>query len=352
MDQGKCTISFVLPEVDLLIKAESIQLKAFLNVMKNEMCPNASKEQPKNDNKLIRAFGSTNKMIADEVTKMTITKRAEFPTKGLPRTLKELNIIGVGFLQMPIGILNLAKLTHLDLTGNKVEKIHKSVGNLSIKQLNLSENQLGNATSYKDLEWLNGRNIQLSLHTLVLAKNNLKYVPVALAKCENLVLLDLSHNKIEALPFAFKQLKRLKILNLSNNQLKSLPCTIISLYLDVIDLSDNLFPSYTKSLEISQNSLALITAHNFKFPTLLELASRVVMRRRMPFMSLNIPNIIKEILFHSPNCFKCGSFVFDRVIYKSIKISTLYAKSRITSDNASHFLIDGPLCTVTCFNQK
>ncbi|XP_070506787.1 leucine-rich repeat protein 1 [Chironomus tepperi] len=355
VDEGKCTISFVLPEVDLQIKADSIQLKAFLNVMKNELCPpkdGQSKDLGKNDNKLIRAFGSTNKMMNDEVTKLNITKRSEFPIKGFPRTLKELHITGVGCLQMPIGILNLAKLTHLDLTSNKIEKLHKAVGNLNINQLILTDNLLGKSTNLKDWEWLNGRNIQLSLHTFIISRNKLKMVPVSVAKCEKLVCLDLSFNELLSVPFSIKQLRQLKTLNLNNNELKSLPCTIRSLYLDLIDLSTNQFPSYTESLELSQNSLSNITSHNFKFPTLFELSSRCVMRQQIPFMSLNIPHIIKEILYHSPNCSKCGSLCFDRTIYKNINFVSLNAKTRITTDNSSYFLIDGPLCKYSCLNSK
>lgn len=355
VDQGKCTISFVLPEVDLQIKADPIQLKAFLNVMKNELCPpkdGQKKELGKNDNKLIRAFGTTNKMMIDEVTRLNITKRSEFPTKGLPRTLKELRITGVGCLQMPIGIINLAKLTHLDLTSNKIEKLHKAIGNLHINQLILTDNLLGKSTSLKDWEWLDGRNIQQSLHTLIISRNKLRMAPVSVAKCENLVCLDLSFNELTAVPFSIKQLRQLKTLNLNNNELKSLPCTIRSLYLDLIDLSTNQFPSYTQSLELTLNSLSSITSQNFKFPTLFELSSRSVMRQQMPFMSLNIPHIIKEILYHSPNCSKCGSLCFDRTIYKNINVVTLNSKARITTDNSSYFLIDGPLCKISCLNSK
>lgn len=355
VDEGKCTISFTLPEVDLQIKADSIQLKAFLNVMKTELCPakkdEGRKELKSSDNKLIRAFGSTSKnMITEQTTKLMITQRSEFPSKGFPRTIKELHITGVGCLQMPIGILNLTNLTNLNLASNKIEKLHKAVGNLRINQLVLTDNQLGNAASAKDWEWLDGRNIQTALQSLNLSKNNLRAMPSVVAKCEILLNIDISSNKIIRLPFAIKQLKQLRNLNLSNNKLKSLPCTIRKLQLDTIDLSANEFPSYSQSLELSQSVQRNITALNLSFPTLFELTSQVVIKKQIQFMTLNIPQIIKEILFYSPICCnpKCESLCYDRNVFNFINITAINSKSRITSDNASHFLIDGPLCKINC----
>ncbi|KAG5670988.1 hypothetical protein PVAND_001213 [Polypedilum vanderplanki] len=350
LNEGKCTISFQLPEIDLQIKADPIQLKAFLNVIKNELYPSKENDKDNNHNNLIRAFASTTKMLTDQVTKLIITQRSEFPTKGFPRTLKELHINEIGCSQMPIGILNLSNLTYLNLNNNKIEKIHRALGNLRINELSISENDLGKSMSIKDWEWFNGINLQQNLRTLNLSKNKLKFMPSAIAKFESLVNLDLSNNEISRLPFAIKQMKSMRNLNLSHNQLKSLPCTIRKLQLDLIDLSSNQFSSYSKSLEIAQQSQRNITALNLDFPTLFELASQIIIKKQIPFMSLNIPKIIKEILFHSPICCntKCESLCYDRKIYSNINITEIKSKSRITSDNTSHFLVDGPLCKITC----
>lgn len=361
MNEGKCTISFVLPEIDLQIKADPIQLKAFLNVMKTELCPSTKEspmESPKSsDNKLIRAFGNTNKMLTDQVLKLNITSRADFSTKGFPRTLKELHITGVGCLQMPIGILNLINLSYLNLASNSISKLHKALGNLKIKQLIVSENQLGESTNTKDWEWLNGENLRMSLQLLNISKNKLKVFPVEIAKCNNLTSLDMSCNEISKLPFAIKQLKQLRQLNLSNNQLKSLPCTIRKLQLDLIDLSNCQFPSYTNSLELSHNSLNSVrnrTTIYFDFPTLFELSARKTIKSQIPFINQNIPQIIKEILFQSPICAntKCENFCFDRTIYNNINLTSIASKSRITSDNANVFLMDGPICTYACLKKN
>lgn len=75
------------------IKADPIQLKAFLNVIKNELFPD-KESSGKKTNTNIRAFGST-KMLLDKVFKMTIKERSAL-TKGLPRTLRELHINEIG----------------------------------------------------------------------------------------------------------------------------------------------------------------------------------------------------------------------------------------------------------------
>lgn len=344
VDQGKCTISFKLPEVDLQIKADAIQLKAFLNVMKNELCPKAASE--KDDNKMIRAFASTNKMITDHVTKLTIAQRSDFPTKGFPRTLKELHIVGVGCLQMPIGVLNLTNLTHLNMSSNQITKIHKSLGNLRLTQLNIAEN------SISDWLWMNGKNLQCSLQTLNMSKNQLKGIPSTIACFENLVNLDLSFNQLERLPFAIQQMKQLRVLNLSNNQIKSLPSTISKLHLDAIDLSKNHFPSF-KDLNTIQQRLHVRQrgfVNSIALPSLFELASRAVMRQKtIKIMHQNIPKIIKEILYFSPNCARCGDFCFDREIFQNIFITRINSKSRVTDNNESEFLAFGPLCSQRCF---
>lgn len=322
-------------------------MKAFLNVMKNELCPQTASQN--DTNKMLRAFGSTNKMITDQVTKMTVVKRSEFPTKGFPRTLKELHITGVGCLQMPIGVLNLTNLIILDLSCNQISKIHKSLGNLRLVQLNISENTIS------DWQWMSGKNLQSSLQHLNLSKNKLKGISSEVACFEKLVGLDLSHNEIQRLPFALQQMKQLRQLNLSNNQLNSLPCTIKNLHLDAIDLSQNQFTTHRdvfsteamkRRLELRQRGHRGLT----KLPTLFELTSRVITKQKIRFIHLNIPKIIKEILYFSPNCARCDNFCFDREIFFNFFKTQINCKSRVTDNNESEFFSYGPLCSDKCIS--
>lgn len=352
INEGKCTISVKLPAHDIQIKAEAIQLKAFLNVMKSELCPELSKRDVrKSDNTLLRAFATTNKMLDDKVTKLVIKERSAFPIKGLPRTLKELTVNEIGYSQMPIGILNLTNLLFLDLTKNKISKLPKALGNLKLVKLVLNENMLGESPHLRDWEWINCVNIRCSLVTLSISRNRLKFVPSNLCKLASLVNMDLSFNDFERIPFSIMQLKQLKILNLSNNMLSSLPYTINKLKLDLIDLSMNKLLSESTGLQVIRESHNELSRQiEYRASCLLDIAARTVIKHQIPFMNHNIPLIVKEILFHSPVCAnaKCESLSFEMSIVRNINLIELNSKQTVTSDNAKLFAADGPFCSRSC----
>jgi LRR-repeat protein 1 len=349
LNEGKCTISFKLPEIDLQIRANAIQLKAFLQVMKQELFPGAKKDP--DDNKMLRAFANTNKMITDDVKKLVITKRSEFPSKGFPRTLQDLQIIGVGCLQMPIGVLNLVNLTSLDLSSNQITKIHKSLGNLRLKQLIIADNKL-NESVWADYQWMNGKNLQSSLQLLNISKNKLTWIPNIIACFRNLVTLNLSSNKIEKLPFAIQHLKSLRYFNLSDNKIQSLPCTFSQLILDDIDLSQNMLNICCRSavLDIQRVRHAIFWSHynGIKFATLFELSARVVLNKKIPYTHQNIPRIIKELLFFAPTCSRCSNFCFDRKVEIHNNIIEIRTKTIKTDNNQKEFNAYGPVCSLNC----
>lgn len=333
------------------IKADPVHLKAFLNVMKSELCPaNPNKRDVlKNENKLIRAFGSSS-MPIDVVTKMTISERSDLPPKGFPRTLKELSLCNVGYSQMPIGILNLSNLTTLDLSNNKLTKLPKHLGNLKLNKLILANNKLGDSNLLKDWDWVSGENMRRTLTCLSITRNGLKFILASIFKCARISNLDASCNEVTQIPFAIKLMSQLKTLNLSNNKLSSLPYTIIKPFFEIIDLSSNCFPSEANIQEIIHTSHKEMSTHHYRAPSLLELSSRAAIKHKIPFMSHNLPPIIKDILFHSPLCSnsKCEVLCFDMKIFKNINLIQLNSKQRITSDNASYFNSDGPFCSRSC----
>lgn len=316
--------------------------------MKKELSPVDSSKKSRTDNKLLRAFGSSSKPI-EVVTKMKITERSMFPTKGLPRTLKELNINDIGCARMPIGILNLTNLTILDLSNNCITQLHKSLGNLKISKLVLNKNNLGESILAKDWEWLTGETLKRSLTFLNISNNKLKFISSNVFKCFELAHLDISFNEIARIPFAIGQMKRLKILNINNNSLESLPYTIIKPRFDLVDLSSNRLPSQEKAVRIIKQSLS---ESNFrpehKRPSLLELCARTIIKQQIPFRDLLIPTILKEILVHSPICANCEVLCFEAEIFKNINLIQLNTKQRVTSDNADSFPADGPFCSGRC----
>ena len=360
VNEGKCTIGLKIPEVDLQIKAESIQLKGFLNFLKEGLT--GKKSDVSKDNKFLRAFGATSSVtttqnfIAPPVTKMIIKSRGDYPCKGFPRTLKILHINGIKWCQLQNQILYLSNLSTLDISDNLIEKLPKDLGNLKhLSEINVSKNKLGISVNPKDWEWMDAQNIQRSLVSLDVSFNELKFMPVNITKFEKLVSLKIGNNQIMRIPFAIKQLTRLKDLQINNNKIQSLPCTITILKLNSIDISDNDFTPTSdlnlpvEDLKEGHNSLQNILFEN-KPSTLLELAARVVIKSKLSYLQLIIPQIIKDILLLSPNCVNCDKLCIHSPIYNKVIAIQINTK-QILSSFRSKLIADGPVCGRVCVDQ-
>lgn len=167
-DEGKLTLVFKEPNQSLQIRTDPMQLKAFLSTLK--LALNCSKEE-RNKIGLSSVAVTAIATKAHPVTKLTILNRSEFPTKGLPRTLTQLNINGIGRCRIDMQIVYLKHLQVLNVSDNLITKVPKPIGDLNLRELNLSKNDLGNPVSGCDWKWLRGENLQRSLRTLSLAEN-------------------------------------------------------------------------------------------------------------------------------------------------------------------------------------
>lgn len=88
LNDGKATISFKEPPHSVQIKCDSIQLKGFFQVLKLTM-------EGKYDQAKIGLSTVATTAIPQSshpVTKLVITSRGAYPVKGLPRTLKILEV--------------------------------------------------------------------------------------------------------------------------------------------------------------------------------------------------------------------------------------------------------------------
>lgn len=120
---------------------------------------------------------------------------------------------------------------------------------------------------------------------LYLANNYLTSagLPNQLFEIHNLTSLYLRSNKFVELPHAIGQLKNLKDLNVAMNKLKYLPAELLQLKLDSLRTSPNPFLKYagTKQKKDQEDDSTLhhcsLRKHNFKFPSLVELASRILL---------------------------------------------------------------------------
>lgn len=194
MNDGKTTISFKQPPHDLLIRCDPIQLKCFLKVFKLAMEGKAD------------AIGLSSLAVTPvpqkvmPVKKLTILAPSDYPAKGLPMSLVQLNvspchrvsihrfkIVTNSSLFTPIdarqinglrkysidsGILNLCNLRILNMSKNSIESIPKRLGDMPLIHLDLSENCLGKSSFAKNWSWLDGRVLRSTLQILNLSHNN------------------------------------------------------------------------------------------------------------------------------------------------------------------------------------
>ncbi|KAM3421454.1 hypothetical protein BST61_g1847 [Cercospora zeina] len=158
--------------------------------------------------------------------------------------LELLDLHGNSLQALPMGLRRLERLTHLNITHNKLESSALDV----ITQIStLKELKIGN--------------------------NNLTgNLPSSLCALTKLEVLDIQANRFLGLPEAIADLTRLRVLNVSGNQLTALPMEALAqLPLIELDASSNaliasLFPlgapgrhPTLQSLNISNNSLAALT---------------------------------------------------------------------------------------------
>lgn len=269
-DEGKLTLQFQEPNQSLQIRTDPTQLKAFLSTLK--LALNCSKEE-RNKIGLSSVAVTAIASKAHPVTKLTILNRGDFPTKGLPRTLTQLNINGIGRCRIDMQIVYLKQLQVLDVSDNLITKVPKPLGDMNLKELNLAKNNLGDVDHGCDWKWLRGENLQRSLRSLNLSDNKLQGIPFDVFKCQNLVNLQLDRNLITRIPFAVRKMTVLRHFGVSGNNLETLPSSIETLRLDTIDISGNPFTGISATRADQQE-----TYH--RFPSLFEVAARFVEMKR------------------------------------------------------------------------
>lgn len=168
LNEGKVTISFKIPEHDLQIKCDPIQLKAFMNCLKLALQGKTTNE---NGQSVISHVTKVTKH--DPVkTKLVIHSRKDYPIRGLPRTLTHLEMSEMKFCRVDNQVYLLKNLTHLDLNTNIIEKIPTQLGDLRLREINFASNKLAE-TSWK---WLLGKNLSQTLCTLNLSDNEVNFV--------------------------------------------------------------------------------------------------------------------------------------------------------------------------------
>ncbi|KAG5892583.1 hypothetical protein JTB14_036792 [Gonioctena quinquepunctata] len=338
-NEGKCTIQFKVPEHDLYINCDTIQLKGFLHLLKRVL-----------ENKVSDKEFSVSSMAVTPVrpqdvapTKLAISKRSDYPVKGFPRTLEELRINDIDRCAVDVGIFRLSKLKVLDLSSNSIEFIPEELNALpNLKELNLSYNRLHNGT-LRQWGWMSG-NLSKSLLLLDLSHNELAVLPNQICKLHQLQTLNLNFNILRALPAGLGNLKNLKTLSAANNNITSLPGSMKKLRLQSIDVSHNKFLEHVPARAATLSS-------PLKVCSLKEYASRKVLGARLPYPPGALPLTVINYLDNASFCV-CGKACFDVFFRSSHNLMlTNIAESVSTSVGEKMYVpIDCCFCSLKCYS--
>nr|XP_034833425.1 leucine-rich repeat protein 1-like [Maniola hyperantus] len=300
LNEGKVTLRFEEPPHDLCIKSEVIQLKSFMRLLKSCITGDAKDLKLAN----LSSIGVTAKDIAP--TKLTINNRSEFPAKGLPRTLKFLNIVGLKLCNFRWDILLLHQLNILNLSDNEIETIPPEFGRLaSLSELYLSNNSLG-LSNNPDWRWLFGLQVCNKLKLLDLSGNKLKNLPKDIWKLQNLVTLKVDNNSLNNLPSTLGRISTLRYLSVSKNNLQTLPCSLMHCGLEHIDISTNNFTSETTEPKLMPCE--------FYINSLVHIAAKTVLKHKLFYAPNIIPKTLVELLDNSNMCV-CGKPVLNDKYY-------------------------------------
>lgn len=237
--------------------------------------------------------------IASCVTCYSIEDAMENPTE-----VRQLILRNKGIQEFPEEILEMTKLTYLDLSFNNIvsfpeaEESNPALTHLLLsRNIGLNTHSLFNYTKNKEelkyLELNDCRIGQLSylvsqhakLKEIHLAGNLLQTVPGELGDLAKLVKLDLSRNELENIPFLLSGLFKLQYLDISQNLIEDHQGIFLSLSAsnDLKHLSISLFENHStiasnlsslplKSLSIIESELGSIPTVFFQLPQLKKLS--------------------------------------------------------------------------------
>lgn len=212
--QGKATLSLRQPAHDLQIRCDAVQLRCFLNALKLGLDGKRAAGDPQQSNVAMSTLATTAiPASAHPVTKLMIKSRADYPLRGLPKTLRVLHVNGIQRARFDSQILFLKHLHTLNLNDNAIAELPRQLGQLRLQVLDLGANRLGEGAAKLGTQvwqWLEGRPLQETLQTLTLSKNKLQFFPFGLVRMRRLMTLNLNDNELERLPFAVRRLRSLK----------------------------------------------------------------------------------------------------------------------------------------------
>jgi internalin A len=225
------------------------------------------------------------------------------PEIGQLAKLTELHLSHNRLVSLPPEIHQLTHLTRLDLSHNMLEFLSPEIGQLAaLAQLDLTHNRLG--TLPPDIGQL------ANLTRLDISNNKLDVLPPEFGRLAHLTRLYLSHNRLAAVPPELGQLASLTRLYLSNNLLAAVPPEIGRLAnLTRLYLSGNLLAAVPPELGQLAKLTVLDLSHNLldtlppEFGQLAKLTVLSLMANRltvMPDSLRDLENLVSLLLHDNP----------------------------------------------------
>uniref|UniRef100_A0A7S4I284 PPM-type phosphatase domain-containing protein n=1 Tax=Vannella robusta TaxID=1487602 RepID=A0A7S4I284_9EUKA len=171
--------------------------------------------------------------------------------EGLDIETERLDLRSAGVVNIPPEMMQLNKLTWLQLSQNLIFQIPPEIAELqNLKTLRLFSNNL--------TEFPPEIGSLSNLSTLDAGKNKLKHLCPEICNCTSLTELNLQWNEITTLPEDIGKLTNLKILNLYINRLTSLPDSVSQLTaLETLDLAHNRIANFSTVLSTLENLTTL-----------------------------------------------------------------------------------------------
>jgi Leucine-rich repeat (LRR) protein len=205
--------------------------------------------------------------------------------------IERLDFSDSGLFGIDEKIGDVKSLLSIDFSGNDIKSLPKSLSQLSLLSVDLSENQhLDTGMVFKQLA------SQKNLESLRLAQCELSYISEDICALKSLKLLDLSGNVLKMLPQNIGNLSLLEDLNLGMvnlgfrmNLLTSLPTTFSNLTnLKRLDLSSN----QLSILPFGMNNLTNLEYLDLKQNQLPDFPSSLTKCNSLRYLNLNGNNLI------------------------------------------------------------
>jgi len=333
INEGMSTIRFNEPPHDICIKcADILQLKSFLMVVKKVV---DGKDCEKLTLSALQPVST--KQIEGPKKKLVVVKRGDYPTKGFPQTLQQLQVTGIRLARVDNRMLKLRNLVRLDLSGNEITTLPDNFDLVDqLSELNLS----GNLIEKFPRGFCTGA-LSKSLKLLNLSENKIILLPNYFCNLRQLVTLNLNNNQLKLLPPSLGRCNSLKHFHASGNNLKLLPGSFSRLRLDSLELSANDFSSETES-RVLRDRLENVG-------TMLEMVARFIVKKGITVDPEEVTPQLLNYLDSGMTCL-CGCPVWNNVVTALVNMDLARVSTTISAGGVDRVCIEASLCSNKCLN--